>query len=154
MPWCLETRPFWQTVRDLKKKTVIAFIKVQNSLTVIFSWNQVRSKFVNSVTRQHTVVFWYEIRKNLFLVFIVLLHSFGCNMYARGLRNQITYHEVVQKSNYVTQTGLTLLYILATSRHHSTHFCIKDKMFSWKRGSKWDYSMLAPIFGTWSKRVK
>ena len=98
-----------------------------------------------------TVVFWYEIRKNLFLVFIVLLHSFGCNMYARGLRNHLIYYKVVQKSNYVTQTGLTLLYILATSRHHSTHFYSKYKTSALKKATFWYYPILAPIFGTQQK---
>ena len=35
------------------------------------------------------MVFWYEIRKFSFWIFIVLWHSIGCIMYDRGLR----YHQ-------------------------------------------------------------
>ena len=67
MPWCLATRPFWQTVRNLKKKLLMNSLSKfkmlsreirtsQNSLTwfplVLLVIKPSRNR-VNPVTRQH-----------------------------------------------------------------------------------------------------
>ena len=51
-------------------------------------------------------------------------------------------------SNHV---DLTILYTLATSRHHSTHFYCKYKTSEIKKATFWYYPILALIFGTQQK---